>query len=69
MTLSRFEIVETEAEYKAALREIERCGEWVSFDSETSGLNRIESRWRDSSDTTNDTKTGQMVQSIWRKSA
>lgn len=35
----RLEIVETEREYQAALREIEKSGQWVSFDAETSGLN------------------------------
>lgn len=36
--MSRLEIIESEADFKRALKEIERS-EWVSFDTETSGLN------------------------------
>lgn len=36
---NRLEIIESEADFKRALKEIEKCGEWVSFDTETSGLN------------------------------
>lgn len=36
--MSRLEIIESEADFKRALKEIEKS-EWISFDTETSGLN------------------------------
>ena len=35
----RLEIIESPRDFDRAIKEIENCGPWISFDSETSGLN------------------------------
>lgn len=42
--MSRLEIIESEADFKRALKEIEKSGEWVSYDTETPSLNPFQDK-------------------------
>lgn len=44
MSSKRLEIIESDIDFRRALREIEKCGEWVSYDIEGSGLNPFDQK-------------------------